>query len=186
MIHAMTIASFLFFAVAAMAVDLKWGGIAQLVAHPGVQRELHVTPAQKSQLASLAGELEQSKASHKQASDALSKVLTAEQMERLEQVRLQVLDGLALEDPELADQLKLSTDQRKLLKKVVAECAADEREMNDVMKRARFPNPKSRRDFIKKYREKASQRFKSILTPPQKELFAKLKGKPLPEPVEPP
>jgi hypothetical protein len=184
MIHAVTIALLLLIAVPALAVDLHWGRIAQLVANPGVQRELHLTPAQKSQLTSVVDELQDSRAAHTQARDALSKVLTADQIKRLEEVRLHVLDGLSLEDPAIADQLNLSADQRKSLKKAVAENATDEREMNDVMKRARFPNPKSRRDFVKKYREKASERLKSFLTGLQKEQFQKLKGKPLVEPVE--
>jgi len=184
--HAVPLALLLLLAAAALAADLRWGGLAQLVNQPAVQRELQVTAEQKARLTSVADELQASRASHKQSRDSLAKILTAEQIDRLEQVRLHVLDGLALEEPAMADQLNLSADQRMSLKTAVAENAADEREMDDVMKRARFPNAKSRRDFIKKYRVKANERLLRILTFPQKERFQKLKGKPLLEPVEAP
>jgi Spy/CpxP family protein refolding chaperone len=186
LIHTAPIALVVLLAAVALAADLRWGELAQLVALPSVQSELHITPDQKVRITSLADELQGSSASRSQARDALAKILTAEQLDRLEQASLQVLDGLALEEPAMGDQLKLSDDQRKAVKTVVAENAADEREMNDVMKRARFPNAKSRRDFVKKYRLKASERFLRVLTPPQKEQFQKLKGKPLSEPVEAP
>ena len=140
--HAVPLALLLLLAAVALAADLRWGGLAQLVNQPAVQRELQVTAEQKARLTSVADELQGSRASHKQSRDSLAKILTAEQIDRLEQVRLHVLDGLALEEPAMADQLNLSADQRMSLKMAVAENAADEREMDDVMKRCAVPQCK--------------------------------------------
>jgi hypothetical protein len=162
-----------------------WSSIKDLLGNSTVLHELEIGPAQQAKLEETLRALDSQKPTSPELWQAIGKTLSAEQLKRLQQIQLQALNGLALEDPEIAATLHLSPAQKASVQEAAKANAKDEQEMEDVMKRVRFPTEESRKKFIQKYRERASDRLLAILTPSQKELLQEMMGKKLREPIMP-
>lgn len=165
----------------ALGAELWRARLVDIAAHPDVRREIGLTLEQGRELDEVIKHLNQVAAPDPQTRSEITKLLKSDQVKRLEQIRLQVLNGFALEDPEIVKTLGLNDSQRKRLDEAIKNNAAAERTMLDVMKRARFATAEARRRFVEKYRDAASERLLNTLTDEQKTQFQTMKGKPFSE-----
>jgi hypothetical protein len=165
----------------ALGAELWRARLADIAAHPDVRREIGLTLEQGRELDEVIKRLNQDAAPDPQTRSEITKLLKSDQVKRLEQIHLQVLNGFALEAPEIVKTLGLNDSQRKRLDEAIKNNAAEERTMLEVMKRSRFATAEARRRFVAKYRDAASGRLLNILTEEQKTQFQAMKGKPFSE-----
>jgi Spy/CpxP family protein refolding chaperone len=108
----------------------------------------------------------------KKVEAALKANLTEDQLKRLKELRLQREDVASLDRAEVADDLKLSAEQKEKIKKLVAD------------NRPRFGGPRGgnagggppSREERQQRREKFRTDVMAVLTPEQKDAWAKLQG----------
>ena len=153
------------------------GQLVDLAAHPEVRREIKVTSDQEPRLNEVVSQLKTKKVRHLEARAEIAKVLKPDQVQRLDQVRLQVLDGLALDDPEVVKTLGLDAERMHRLDEARKVNAVEEDKMADVMKRARFRSAEDRNAFIAKYHKAAGERLAAVLSDEQKAKFREMKGR---------
>lgn len=103
---------------------------------------------------------------------AISDVLLPHQLERLDQIALQMLGVRALEDKEVQQELGLTEDQKQQMQKA--------REQMAEKMRAMFApgadRPENPRERIESLRKETEQSVLAVLTAGQKEKFEKMKG----------
>jgi hypothetical protein len=105
---------------------------------------------------------------------AVAAILSPSQLKRFQQIRLQQVGALALADPKLADELKLTEDQRKAIKVIVEGRAAKARAAVD-------DSTLAEREVAAKITEittAADAAVRKVLTVDQKAKWEELIGKP--------
>ncbi|HWA99833.1 MAG TPA: hypothetical protein VG713_15130 [Pirellulales bacterium] len=181
----------------------------QLLALDEVQKELKITPKQKEGLAMFAQQVEAQRqamrvsredledlsdqereaafAQMRQQGDAmaqavrqqLQKGLQKPQMDRLDQISLQLRGSAALEDPTVIAKLKLTDKQKQQIEQSRQESRAA---FGQMFQAARNNNQQvSREEMGKKFdemREQSTAKVMAILSPTQQEQFEKMKGEP--------
>jgi hypothetical protein len=165
---------------AVRADDYRRSKLLDLVARRDVRREIGATPSQIKQLDEVIERVKRDDLPVDKSRSEITRMLTPNQADRLTELILQTLDGRALEDPKIVEVLNLDEDQQRRVGKAKKANAESEREMLDVMKRARFATADARRQFVEKYHKAANERLLSILSDKQKAHFLELKGKPFP------
>ena len=161
---------------------LRGMGAAMLLRQEAVQEELGLSSEQKEKLASLAGNQQQRgglgnlrdlsqeerqermaemRQQMEEAEKKMAAVLTDEQRTRLKQIRLQTLGVNALSDPEFAEELALSAEQREKLQ-----------QMQGRIRQARQDGGSA-----ENLRERFTNAVMDLLTPEQKEKLESLRGK---------
>lgn len=109
---------------------------------------------------------------NKTAREELAKVLKPKQVQRLEQIALQLEGTRALTNPEIIAKLKLSDDQ---VKKVQAVEVENVRAMRELFQGGNVENA---REKIAEIRKSGEEKALAVLSDDQKKQFAEMKGKP--------
>jgi hypothetical protein len=135
-----------------------------------VQDELKLTPEQAAAAKRL---YEAAAKDEKDAVEALKKELKPEQLARLREIRVQILAGAALADPEIAKELKLSADQQK---KLVSLWKNSEEDTRQIMRVVRFKSEADRRKWVLVQRRDAGKELLKVLTDEQAAAFKKMAG----------
>ncbi len=169
-----------------------------------VQTELEISPAQKEAIEKLAeqgrgerpdfgnfremSEEERQQAFEKMRKQAeeraeemklqLEEVLLPQQLERLEQISLQIRGVQALDDPEVADKLGLSEDQKtKLAEARQAQGEKMRERMREMFQGGGAGGPGGDiREAMGKMREEMEKEILSVLTSTQQSKFEEMKG----------
>jgi hypothetical protein len=154
-----------------------WGrtGLDLLVNEDAVRRELGVSGEQLTSAKDLSQELMTGKGQVKpsQLTSALGKMLTKRQRDRLREISWQVRGAEALRDPELADPLRLSPEQRAKINTLWAD---EVRKLGDELKRLRFKSDADRKAFIQKRLASAGEQMLRVLSEDQREAYQKALG----------
>ena len=107
-------------------------------------------------------------------------VLLPHQVDRLKQIRVQMLGSGALSDKEVIETLGLTKEQQEKLRAVAEETTQKTRAMfeglADLSQEARREKFAEIRDETRKLREEAAKKAREVLTPQQREKLEKLKG----------
>lgn len=117
---------------------------------------------------------EKRKKMEKEMREKLEEVLLPEQLERLEQISIQVRGAGALADPELSAKLKVTEDQKTKMEEVRNK--SGER-MRDVFSSAGGDREKMREAFTK-MRKEIDDEVLAVLSADQRKEFDEMKGKP--------
>lgn len=113
----------------------------------------------------------------KKAREGLAKTLQPSQMERLEQISVQVQGAAALITPEISTKLKLSEEQLAKLKAVDNETRQG---MQGVYQAA---NQQAARKILADLRKQSEEKALAVLSDEQKQQYTALKGKPFEFPL---
>jgi hypothetical protein len=167
---------------------------ARLAALPEVETELKLTDDQKSKIKAISEQLvtdtrglfggggdpsetrEKMEQLNKDASAKVDAVLDATQQKRMQQIEIQVNGAGALNNPAVADQLKLTDDQKKQL----AEARdANFQTIRDAMGDMGSMSREERQAKGAEMRKAADEKLLAVLTDQQKTEFEALKGAPL-------
>ncbi len=110
----------------------------------------------------------------------LEKILLPHQLERLEQIRIQLMGIRALEDPEVAEKLNITDAQKEKIRQVQEQAREKMREAFQGMRggQGQRPDPQAMREQFTKLREQIEKDVLAVLTPEQKKKFEELKGEP--------
>jgi Spy/CpxP family protein refolding chaperone len=111
--------------------------------------------------------------------ERVAKILTPEQVKRLNEINIQVVGAGALSFDDVAKKLDLTADQKTKLKKVAEESRRKLSELN-APNNGRPVAAENRQNFMKKLSEITAERKNqsmAVLTADQKAKFEKLKGK---------
>ncbi len=110
----------------------------------------------------------------KEIRDKLEEVLLPEQFERLSEISLQVRGTAALSDPETAEKLKISADQKSKLDEVRTK---NESGMRDKMREIfSSGNRDNMREEFAKVRKEMDDQMLAVLTDDQRKQFEEMKG----------
>lgn len=140
-----------------------------------IQKELEIVDDQKARIRAAAEEIREEVAKQMVAlaKKKLEEILTAEQIDRLKQIQLQMAGSRALADPEVQSKLGLTDEQKERLVKL--------RETYDEQRRAMFSGPRDeeqdRRAQFEKMRNEQIEAAMQVLTAEQKEKFEQMKGR---------
>jgi Spy/CpxP family protein refolding chaperone len=105
----------------------------------------------------------------------LAEILQPAQLDRLKEIRLQVMGGAALALPEVAKALNITDEQTEKLKAIQQQVQDKMREaVQDLSQEERMAKM---REIGPQMRTEALAKVLEVLTPQQKEAFEKLKGK---------
>jgi hypothetical protein len=145
-----------------------------LAVKKAVQDELKLTAEQVATARRLYEEA--AKGEKSTAADAFLKELKPEQLARLREIRVQILAGAALADPEIARDLKLTADQQKKLTSLWKNSEEDTRQ---IMRVVRFKSEADRRKWVLVQRRDAGKELLKLLSDEQAAAFKKMAGKPV-------
>jgi Spy/CpxP family protein refolding chaperone len=174
------------------------GGVFGLLRLEQVQKELKLTDEQKDKLRALHREVlrdmprkpadwqslspEESKALVKKRDEALAnarkelpKILKSDQFERLKQIRLQVEGVAALFNPDVANMLGITDEQRVKLDAVRKDMSREGKELWDSRKLGTSHSEFTAR--LDKMRRERDKKILAVLTPQQVEMFKKMQGR---------
>jgi hypothetical protein len=113
---------------------------------------------------------------NKEMKEKLEEVLLPPQMERLEQISIQVRGLQALEDEEVATKLSITEDQKAKMKTVRDELQSGMRErMQELMASG---DRDAMREAFTKIREEMESKVLAVLNEEQKSKFEEMKGEP--------
>jgi Spy/CpxP family protein refolding chaperone len=114
----------------------------------------------------------------KVAREKLEQILLPEQMERLKQIGIQVQGTRALEDPQVAEALGLTEDQKQQLEKIREEIRAEfQRRFEEAQAQGQGQGPPQFDPAQFEAQRKANdERLLAVLTDEQKAKFEELKG----------
>ncbi len=163
-----------------------WGAIEYLPVSPApsisvemqsstVQEHLKLSPEQKKEIARVTGRDFQ----RRQTEDAIKKVLTAEQQTLLQQVLLQREGPTALVLPEVAQDLKLTSEQRATVQKLMDDRRKQLMSIGDQLRTRTLDFPKSAQE-TQIINSEASKQLLAVLTEPQLKAWNAKIGPPLP------
>jgi hypothetical protein len=107
----------------------------------------------------------------------ISAILVKEQLERLGQMKIQLMGLWALQDPDVAAKLKITDAQKKQFPKIQAATAEKRRKLLDGIRGDKVERDEYERKIGKLERENERQTL-AVLTREQKAQFDKLRGKP--------
>lgn len=144
-----------------------------LLADGGLQAELKLAPAQRDALAAVRQKLDRGELTAATADRELAKVLTPPQTKRLAEIGRQARGGIAVLDPDVATELRLTADQVRAL---AAARDTAERQVRDHLARARFASEEARRAYVVVALDRAGRQMLDLLTAPQRAAFANLQG----------
>lgn len=145
------------------------------VRSPAVQDRLKLSPEQKKEIERVTGRDFQ----RQQTEDAIKKVLTAEQKTLLKQVLLQREGPTALDSPEIAQELKLTGEQRAAIQKVMDERRKQLMSVGDQLRDRTLDFQKSTKETNQIKRE-SNERLLAVLTEQQRQAWKSMIGPPLP------
>lgn len=166
-----TALALLLFAGALHANDaISAGSPLALAVKKKVQDELKLTPEQAAAARRLYGEAAKGERS---AAESLRKELKPEQLARLQEIRVQILGGAALADPEIAKDLKLTAEQRK---KITALWKNSEEDTRQILRVTRFKSDADRRKWVLVQRRDAGKELLKLLTDEQAAAFRRMRG----------
>lgn len=140
-----------------------------------VQDRLKLSAEQKQEIEKVTGRDFQ----RQQTEDAIKKVLTAEQKTLLQQVLLQREGPTALVLPEVAQDLKLTSEQREAIQKVMDERRKQLISIGDQLRDRTLDFPKSMQE-TNQINTKANERLLAVLTEQQLQAWNTKIGPPLP------
>jgi Spy/CpxP family protein refolding chaperone len=142
-----------------------------------VQQNLHLTDEQKVQILALSMELRENRAN---LGKRIAEILTAEQMKRLKQIRLQVEGVAAINSHEVAMTLGLTKDQRKTLKalqeqigKQVQEAVTELKGLTVDERKQKMPEFYAKVEAIRK---NTTEQALAVLTSSQRKEFEEMQG----------
>jgi Spy/CpxP family protein refolding chaperone len=172
-----------------------------LLASESVQKELLLTDSQKASLKQLCGEendrhpfssgfigLSQTEIQKKldqhakENRDRISKILTPQQTERLNEINIQVAGVAALNFPDVAEKLQLNAEQKATLKNLADEARGKKTELNDAYNSPPLGGQKTtgkREDYKRELNQVTAERKNqslAVLTDEQRAKFEKLQG----------
>lgn len=140
-----------------------------------VQERLKLSPEQKKEVDRVTGRDFQ----RRQTEDAIKKVLTAEQKTLLQQVLLQREGPTALVLPEVAQDLKLTNEQRASVQKLMDDRRKQLMSIGDQLRNRTLDFPKSNQE-TKRIESEANKQLLAVLTEPQLKAWNAKIGPPLP------
>lgn len=106
----------------------------------------------------------------------LEDVLTPAQNQRLREISLQIRGLAAINDPDVAEQLKLSDQQRAGIAAAIDEAALVRREMLQAPRPANRFERKDRRLAMRQTKQQLEARLSELLSPEQQDEFARMQG----------
>lgn len=142
-----------------------------------VQDRLKLTAEQKRQIDRVTGREYQ----RQQTEEAIKKLLSSEQMTAMKQVLLQREGPTALVLPEVAQDLKLTNEQRAAIQKIMDERRKDLISIGEKLRERTIDFAKSGKETHRVNTE-ANDRLLAVLTPSQREAWKAKIGPPLPTP----
>ncbi len=169
----------------------RMGLSAMLLERADVQRELNLTEQQKTQIRQMLEEQRRARAELRnlppeqrlekmlelrQKYDPTS-VLTDAQKKRLRELELQAMGPMAFLNPEVADELKLTQEQRSRLMGIMNEFR---NQLREQWQGGGFQqgNQGQRMQQMQRMREQMEQRMLEVLTPAQRQQWQQMQGKP--------
>lgn len=147
------------------------------VRSPSVQDHLKLSPEQKREIERVTGRDFQ----RRQTEDAIKKVLTAEQKTLLKQVLLQREGPTALVLPDVAQELKLTSEQRAAVQKIMDERRKQLMSVGEQLRNRTLDFPKSTQE-TSRINTESNERLLAVLTESQREGWKTMIGPPLPTP----
>jgi Spy/CpxP family protein refolding chaperone len=159
-----------------------------LLERPDVQRELNLTEQQKTQIRQMQEamraawqemrnlppqERRQKMEELRQKNDP-TKVLNESQKKRLREIELQAMGPIAFLQPEVADELKLTQEQRSRLQGIVMQ---QMQQLREQFQGGGFGQGQGAQNF-QQIREQMEKQMLEVLTPAQREKWQQMQGKP--------
>ena len=159
-----------------------------LLQRPDVQRELNLTEQQKTQIRQMQEamrtamqemrnmppqERRQKMEELRQKNDP-TKVLNETQKKRLRELELQAMGPTAFLQPEVADELKLTQEQRSRLQGIVMQ---QMQQLREQFQGGGFGQGQGAQSF-QQIREQAEKQMLEVLTPAQRQQWQQMQGKP--------
>jgi Spy/CpxP family protein refolding chaperone len=142
-----------------------------------VQRNLHLTDEQKVQILALGVEMRDNRGN---IGKKIAEILTAEQLKRFKQIRLQVEGVAAINSHEVAMKLGLTKEQRKSLKALqdqigaqVQEAAAELKGLTTDERRRKIPEFLAK---VEEIRKTTNEQAMEVLTTSQRKDFQEMQG----------
>jgi Spy/CpxP family protein refolding chaperone len=164
------------------------GMAGMLLQRPDVQRELNLTEQQKTQIRQMQEamraawqemrnlppqERRQKMEELRQKNDP-TKVLNESQKKRLREIELQAMGPTAFLQPEVADELKLTQEQRSRLQGIVMQ---QMQQLREQFQGGGFGQGQGVQNF-QQIREQMEKQMLEVLTPAQREKWQQMQGKP--------
>ena len=164
------------------------GMASALLERPDVQRELNLTEQQKTQIRQMQEamraawqemrnlppqERRQKMEELRQKNDP-TKVLNETQKKRLRELELQAMGPTAFLQPEVADELKLTQEQRSRLQGIVMQ---QMQQLREQFQSGGFGQGQGAQNF-QQIREQMEKQMLEVLTPAQREKWQQMQGKP--------
>ncbi|MFN3689387.1 MAG: hypothetical protein ACK4UU_00505 [Fimbriimonadales bacterium] len=164
------------------------GMAGMLLQRPDVQRELNLTEQQKNQirqmqenqrtamqeLRTLPPEQRRQKMQELREKNDPTSVLNETQKKRLREIELQAMGAFALLQPDVADQLKLTQEQRSKLQGIVMQSMQQVREQ---FQSGGFGQGQGAQQ-MQQLREQMEKQMLEVLTPAQRQQWQQMQGKP--------
>jgi Spy/CpxP family protein refolding chaperone len=170
------------------------GGGFGLLSRPEVQTELKLSDAQKTQISDLADKQreaardrfqdlrdaspeEREKAMmewNAQQTKQINGVLNADQQKRFRQISLQQQGPMALTDPTVAEELKLTADQKSKVKEIMQQQREAQREIFE----SAGPDRDAAREKMQALRKTTNDKLAGVLTADQKRKWTEMQGTP--------
>lgn len=135
----------------------------------------------REQMQERRAELVQKMRAHREeVAKKLEGILLPHQLERLEQIRIQMMGGQALNDEKVAEKLGLSDAQKEKLQQVQASAREKMREAFQEMRGqdGERPDREAMQQQMQQIREEIEKEMLDVLTSEQKEKLEKMKGEP--------
>jgi Spy/CpxP family protein refolding chaperone len=164
------------------------GMAGMLLQRPDVQRELNLTEQQKTQIRQMQEamrtawqetrnlppqERRQKMEELRQKNDP-TKVLNETQKKRLRELELQAMGPMAFLQPEVADELKLTQEQRSRLQGIVMQ---QMQQLRELWQGGGFGQGQGAQNF-QQIREQMEKQMLEVLTPAQRQQWQQMQGKP--------
>ncbi|GIV06273.1 MAG: hypothetical protein KatS3mg016_1848 [Fimbriimonadales bacterium] len=159
-----------------------------LLQRPDVQRELNLTEQQKNQirqmqesqrvamqeLRNLPPQERRQKMEELRTKNDPTKVLNETQKKRLREIELQAMGAFALMQPEVADELKLTQEQRSKLQGIIMQSM---QQMREQFQGGGFGQGQGAQQ-MQQMREQMEKQMLEVLTPAQRQQWQQMQGKP--------
>lgn len=143
-----------------------------------IQKELELVDDQKSKIRTATEEVREEMAKQMAAllQKKLQDILLPHQIERLQQIQIQLRGNSALNDPEVQEKLGLSSDQKAQLAKLRENYDEQRRAMFTAAREGGRDGGEDRRAQYERLRTEMTQSIEQVLTAQQKEKFEQMKG----------
>lgn len=179
------------------------GGALGLLAIPQVREEIELIEDQQTQLTEFAESLrdemrgqfeglrdlpegerrERFEAAQAEVTEKVrakvEEVLLPHQIERLEQIQLQLRGAGAVAEPEVAEKLGLSEDQISEIETLRDELRAEAQQIFQRPAEGQAPDREGMAERFRQFREESQEKILAVLTTKQREQFESMQGEPL-------